>query len=359
MHFIAVAIALSQERLIRPPSSVQSSSRQASVKSVYQSAIMRHLNTAFAKRAPRCDAFVLNFKTIYVFFSRQGALFLALLLLTFVVGVNYGNNLVLAVFFYLLSVWLVSVVLTFLQLFGLKISLQAVQLGAAGEVVMVQFVAQSLSARQVEFAFEYTPDELQKLAQFKVVNYTTVSKSHSQTCSIVGKQTIILPIVLGKRGAHALPRLVVKTYYPLGVSVAWSYGYFARQSLAYPAPKAAMLEFNRAIGEMGGSARAGLDEFDGLSPLLAGESFARVSWAHLARGQGMLAKRFADPVGKTPLIDYQQMPAAAHEDKLAQMAHLILTHQGAFGVVLPDGTARHGSGDGFKEDILRQLALVD
>ncbi len=53
----------------------------------------------FDKRTPRQDSFGLGLRNIYIFFSRQGWLFLLLLLVTFVTGTNYGNNLVLGLFF--------------------------------------------------------------------------------------------------------------------------------------------------------------------------------------------------------------------------------------------------------------------
>lgn len=74
----------------------------------------------FDKRSPHQNHFGLGFGTIYIFASRQGGLFCGLLVITLIAGVNYGNNLILGLFFYLLSIWLVSAILTFLQLLPLS-----------------------------------------------------------------------------------------------------------------------------------------------------------------------------------------------------------------------------------------------
>ena len=49
---------------------------------------------------------------------------------------------------------------------------------------------------------------------------------------------------------------------------------------------------------------AGQDEFEDLRTFIEGESLAHVSWGHLARGQGLLTKRFSDARGTEQSLDY-------------------------------------------------------
>ncbi|WP_243443457.1 hypothetical protein [Psychrobacter sp. JCM 18903] len=66
------------------------------------------LSRWFASRAPKSDSATLNLRNVYIFFSREGTLYAVLLIITFIAGINYGNNLVLGLCFYLVSVWLIS-----------------------------------------------------------------------------------------------------------------------------------------------------------------------------------------------------------------------------------------------------------
>ena len=52
----------------------------------------------FAARAPKNDSATLNLRNVYIFFSREGMLFAVLLVITFIAGINYGNNLVLGLY---------------------------------------------------------------------------------------------------------------------------------------------------------------------------------------------------------------------------------------------------------------------
>src|SRR5690554_2730286 len=73
------------------------------------------------RRTPRADAVVLRHQSIYVLPTRQGAAFMVLLLLLWVLGTNYQNNLILALTFLLISLVFVSVVHAFRNLSGLSL----------------------------------------------------------------------------------------------------------------------------------------------------------------------------------------------------------------------------------------------
>jgi len=80
----------------------------------------------------------------------------------------------------------------------------------------------------------------------------------------------------------------------------------------------------------------------------------------------MLTKHFADPVGHEQTLDYADMPAAQHEQKLAQLAHgtLILGQLGVpFNMCLPNeapsefsSAVMTGEGDSFAKACLLRLA---
>ena len=299
----------------------------------------------FAKRAPKSDSATLNLRNVYIFFSREGLLFAVLLAITFIAGINYGNNLVLGLCFYLVSVWLISLHVTFAHISGLKVQLVDVTMAQAGEPVWVTLKVLNMSRqprRQLTFNFEPSAyvnvknNRKKKTAKATANTDNSINSTQNHLPSSVllsrlqDEQMIRLPIKTRVRGELELPRLQIKTVYPLGIMRAWSYVYFARTAWVYPKPLAFdwQTQYSQANSEdlpLGGQYTQGQDDFDRLDSYSEGESLARVSWAHVARGQGMLTKHFGDPIGHEQRLDYHDMPAATHEQKLAQLAYGALT----------------------------------
>lgn len=323
----------------------------------------------FAKRAPRSDHSTLNLRNIYIFFSREGLLFALLLVITFIAGINYGNNLVLGLCFYLASMWLVSLHVTFAHISGLQIQLLEVTMAEVGAPVWVTLQLRSDSRqprRQLLLGFEHSI--YQDSAQRKTDNTVNeqVLLPHLQ-----GEQVVCLPILTSQRGELVLPRLQIKTVYPLGIMRAWSYVYFSRTAWVYPKPESfegqmqylALSSEDMPIGGQYTQYQQGQDDFERLDNYIAGESLARVSWAHVARGQGMLTKHFADPIGHEQILDYADMPAAHHEQKLAQLAYGVISlgQLGLpFAMRLPNepSSAVVGQGDTFTQGCLLRLAKL-
>ena len=316
----------------------------------------------FASRAPKNDRATLNLRNVYIFFSREGMLFGVLLVITFIAGINYGNNLVLGLCFYLVSVWLISFHVTFAHISGLQVRLLEVTMTEAGTPAWVTLQLNSESRqprRQLWFEFEPSVDQTDETNK-KEQRSVLVTK-------LQGEQIIRLPVQTRHRGLLELPRLTIKTVYPLGIMRAWSYVYFARKSWVYPKPEAFdwQAQYSAASLEdlpVGGQYKQGQDDFERLDSYIEGESLARVSWGHVARGQGMFTKHFADPVGHEQTLDYADMPGAHHEQKLAQLAHgaLMLGQLSVpFEMRLPNETttnAEMGEGDAFVQACLLRLA---
>ncbi|WP_352259286.1 hypothetical protein [Psychrobacter sp. TB55-MNA-CIBAN-0194] len=323
--------------------------------------IKSKLSRWFASRAPKSDSATLNLRNVYIFFSREGMLFAVLLIITFIAGINYGNNLVLGLCFYLISIWLISFHVTFAHISGLKVHLLEVTMAEAGAPVWVTLQLRSESRqprRQLLFGFEDVDNKVK--SSVDIPSSVLVTRLHDE-------QIIRLPVQTNTRGQFELPRLRIKTVYPLGIMKAWSYVYFARTAWVYPKPEAFDWETQYAIASSedlptGGQYRQGQDDFERLDNYIEGESLARVSWGHVARGQGMLTKHFADPIGHEQTLDYADMPAAQHEQKLSQLAYgaMTLGQLGVpFNMCLPNDSpfvTTMGEGDEFAQDCLLRLA---
>jgi len=327
----------------------------------------------FAKRAPKSDTASLNLRNVYIFFSREGMLFSLLLVITFIAGINYGNNLVLGLCFYLVSVWLISFHVTFAHISGLQVRLLEVTQTEVGEPVWVTLQLRSESRqprRQLAFSFEQLVDKNLPQQTNNRQDDSKLSGDNNRPVllpRLKEEQIIRLSVPTNHRGELELPRLQIKTVYPLGIMRAWSYVYFARTAWVYPKPEAFdwQAQYLAASNEelpTGGQYIEGQDDFERLDNYIEGESLARVSWAHVARGQGMFTKHFADPVGHEQTLNYADMPAAHHEQKLAQLAYGART-LGQLGVPfqmqLPNeaqSAAIIGQGDLFAQACLLRLA---
>src|SRR5690606_40156381 len=70
-------------------------------------------------------------RDILVFIYRQGYLYLILILITFIAGVNYANNLILGFCFLISAILCISFYLTFKQLHGLQIDRKSTRLNSS------------------------------------------------------------------------------------------------------------------------------------------------------------------------------------------------------------------------------------
>ncbi len=217
----------------------------------------------------------------------------------------------------------------------------------------------SKNARQVQFVFEDIADT-SVLGAYDAKVYK--ENRLAVVACVDGQMLVKLPIIAPKRGQVVLPRLKIISTYPLGIMQAWGYGYFKSVGFAYPSPLPMAWEQSQyAIGaeELNSTQyRTGQDDFDRLDSYVQGESLSRVSWTHMARGI-MLTKHFGDPVGSQWRLDYADMSASHHEDKLSQLAYLVLQMKDSeqpFVLALPHSVTPMGVGDVFINECLLRLA---
>lgn len=86
--------------------------------------VARAIEPWFKRRAPLTRDISLGLRNVYIFLSREGIFYLLLLVITFIAGVNYGNNLVLGLCFLLGSLLVITIHYTFAHMAGLRIVLK-------------------------------------------------------------------------------------------------------------------------------------------------------------------------------------------------------------------------------------------
>lgn len=293
-------------------------------------------------RLPRCQEVVLSQRRIFVFLTKEGLLFGFLLFITFLAGVNYANNLILGVFFLLSSILVICIHHSYAQLSGLKLK--------------VIYAQDSQVGGQARYQIELSPTTAKCYCQLELV-----WQQYQRIAVLNDKQVLDFNLDTAQRGKFSPPRLMLQSVYPLGLIRAWTYVYFDMDIWVSPKP----IECERnALNRIGGDgyeahALSGQEEFFELKNYVQGESLSRVSWSHLAKGQGLLSKQFIDFSAEQDALDYEHMPAIDHETKLSQLAYWVqtLTAQNiAFSMLLPTTHLPLGYGEEHARVALRMLA---
>lgn len=275
---------------------------------------------------------------VLVFIYKQGYLYLVLILITFIAGINYANNLILGFCFLISAILCISFYVTFKQLHGLTIEVVTPELGQADQTLPITliFKCQQSSPKylHIRYAGHYTSILLQQSPQ--------------------QVELISLP---NMRGRYVVPEIQISSTYPLGLVRAWTYCYV--QNEVWIAPKTKRIpkvNMNSAKDLV----EPDLDEFRELRTFREGDSLQVVSWKQVARGQGLYIKQFEDRSDDQTLnIDYEQMPSSAHEEKLSLMMGLVEQCEAEniqYSMSLPQQTLAVGLGE--SQRLQAQLMLA-
>lgn len=299
-----------------------------------------------ARRSPRAGQVTLQHRTIYVFPSKQGLAFLFLILLIWILGTNYQNNLILGLSFFLTSVMLVSVLHAFKNLLGLTFSPEANQYAAVGE--MAPFDIQISSAYQISH--------------------------HGLLLSLDNEESVRADLVAGKptqirlnlpakhRGWLKLPRIVLKSYFPFGLIRAWAYIDLEHRALIFPRPIACeQPPLGAGRGDEGHhlSVQRG-DEFQGFQNYQPGSPLSQIAWKQFARGAGMHLKDYRALQSDHYWLDWEMLNARDTELALSNLSYWVnyfADNNVEFGLRLPNLTIDLGMGDVQRLNALTALAL--
>jgi len=99
---------------------------------------MQRIQQWIAKRFQVNGTKTLLQKDVLVFIYKQGFLYLVLILITFIAGINYANNLILGFCFLISAILCISFYLTFKQLHVLQIDLIAAEVGQVDQPLILK-----------------------------------------------------------------------------------------------------------------------------------------------------------------------------------------------------------------------------
>lgn len=309
--------------------------------------LQKRYRLAIDKRIPLGRIVTLDQRRIFIFPSRPGLGFIFLLFVMLAAAVNYENNMAFALVFFLVSLFVVSIIHTFANLSGLIIT--ALKAGSA-------FVGDSAG-----FTLQ--------LSRFSQKEYYDVELSWPQSESAVitldekSDQIIQLHLPAEKRGILKPQRLHVKTVYPAGLLRAWSWVALDIEAIVYPKPLACELKLSGISDAADGEAIpvAGSDDFYEFKAYQAGDSLKRVFWKSYAKGQPLQTKHYASNRDQRLWLEWEQFSGGL-EQKLQHICYWVLKLEKSdkdYGLKIPGIEISPSHGEAHQLSLLKALALFN
>ncbi|WP_440875816.1 DUF58 domain-containing protein [Thalassotalea sp. PLHSN55] len=324
------------------------------VKSTLTNIIAARVNLWLKKRMPAKNRYQLTSRNIFIFPSKFGFAYLAFLLLLFLLGTNYQNNVILLLTYLLASFFISAMLHSFYNVRGLEVAQLAEVRGFSGQTIAVPIELNSTKARH-HFSFSFNN-------QPKCFQQTIVS----------GKSSVNATFFATHRGRQSLGRLKVASEYGLGLFTTWTQLDLNIDVIIYPEPKVIKGAFlaendmqsdNDAAKAMPVNNAKPIkqgDDFYALEPYRLGQPLSHVAWKQVARGQGWLTKQYQQDSADEIWLSLSAMPAADVDTKLSMLCGLILEYDGQgkkFGVKFPRFHIEPEQGAQHLAHCLTELAL--
>ncbi|WP_108650625.1 DUF58 domain-containing protein [Dongshaea marina] len=292
-------------------------------------------------RIPGADSVVLNEGRIFILPTRFGYLLLLLVVIIFLLGLNYGNSLAFALSFLLLSLFLVAIWETFYNLRGLRLSKHHNGHGFAGEEICFGIQLNGPGHRSLRLGWpvsgEITADILR-------------GKSHH--CHLYYPAR--------RRGRLHPGRFRISSRYPLGLLEAWSWIDLGFSALVYPEPLPSPVPDGGWSSDEGrGKVTLGQDDFAGFRRYQPGDPISQIAWKKRVKGDALITKQFISREDSRNWLCWEQTHGGV-EMRLSQLCYWVLEserRQQAYGLQMPAQQVEIGLGVAQQKACLRQLAL--
>ncbi|MDD2885753.1 MAG: DUF58 domain-containing protein [Dechloromonas sp.] len=288
-------------------------------------------------------------RRIFILPSAAGLLYALTLLVMLLAAINYRLALGHALTFFLAALGVVGMIHTFRNLYGLRLKPLSAAPVFVGE--MAEFTLRVSNPTP-----EARPDLNFALAEQPI-----------RTIAVDGlsEQKIQLTLPARQRGWLTLPRVRLRSRYPLGLFTAWSDLHPRLRCLVYPQPLPQPLPAHASGADSsGGNQPQGQAEFAGFRPRQASDPLRHVAWKASARGgptAPLLIAQYHDGEENCWQFDWQDCPPEAdHEQRLSILTGwvLVAAAQGwTYRLQLPGQRIPDGQGEAQRLRCLQALAL--
>ena len=290
----------------------------------------------------------LSQRRVYILPTRNGLVFAVALMLMLIGSINYNLSLGYVLTFLLAGMGIVSILHTFRNLAHMTVSAGRVQPVFAGETAY--FGLNLTNAR----------DEARRAIQFACGGSLVISGIPAEQT-----HTVTVPVKAPRRGWLPLPRVTLRTTYPLGFFRAWSYVQPAMKALVYPRPDQSALPPTTPSEESGDAINvgSGSDDFAGLRNTQQGDSPRHIAWKAVAGLDRMLTKLFVGRASRKLTFDWNDLPdALGPEARLSRLArYVLLAHEcgATYALRIPGRFIAADTGEKHLERCMEALALYE
>lgn len=309
--------------------------------------LKKRLQKQMLQKLPLAQRVRPGVRSIYVLPTKQGWMFLLLILVIWLLGTNYQNNLILATAFLLISLHIVSVFNVWRNMSGLVFE----ALSAEGVFVKEHAAFQLRVTQKTQRHYRHLCLTLMSDPPQRYV----IDVPFNGDCRLLLEPQALI------RGYFPLPAFKVETGYPFGLIRCWCWVRLKSVAIAYPQPVLApRLDAASSEGHQKENLYVAGDDFYGFAAYQAGASLSRVAWKHYARGSGLHLKEFGGAEGGDIWIDWQNWKHLDIESCLSAMCYQVLAQSKAsevFGVRLPEHVLAPGAGLQHLREALTMLAL--
>lgn len=278
--------------------------------------------------------------------SRAGYFYLLVCLLLLLIGMNYENNLVHAVAFLMLSLFVLAILHTYSNLSGIEVTALAGHPCFAGE--------------QAEFDVQLAVDGK------RVRDNIELRWQGEKTQTVVSVTDTTAPVRLfhpaPSRGRLTPNPLCISTCYPLGLLTSWSWLKLDMNAVVYPSPAQCQVAqvFNAVEGDGRLHSQDSGEDFAGLEQYVPGMPLKHIAWKHYARGKGLHAKSFHQEVDQQCWLTWDALQGLGTENRLSALCYQVLQSEKkgeSYGLILPGGRYEPGRGEAHRKRLLTALAL--
>ncbi len=297
------------------------------------------------RRIPPSRSIRLSQSSIFIFPTATGFAYSGLILLLLLGAINYQNNLVFALAFLLGSLFVVTILYTYSNLSGLQVELAGSDPCFVGEEAAFSIRVTRPAVRPREGIQVGWPGTVPRWAELEQHDSAVVRLFYPAR----------------RRGWLDPGRLLVETYYPLGLLRAWTWVDLQAAALVYPRP---LLD---DAGQPGSGHREdgelvdprGSDDFTALREYRPGDQIRHIFWPAYARSDELLVKEYASYQDPQLMLDFSVLTGPVEERLSRLCGQALRAHRRgqSFGLRLPPVTLAPAVGQGHLERVLRELAL--
>ena len=298
------------------------------------------------KRIPPGNRITLGQRNVFIFPTRTGFAFGALILTLIVGAINYQSSLIFSVAFLLGSVFLVAILHTFRNLSGVALELAGCREAFVGEDLEILVSVDGSLSPGREGIWVCLPGAIRQ--------YVDLYESDTATVRLFAAAV--------RRGWQDPGRLLVESYYPLGLLRAWTWVDLAVNVLAYPRPvftdpPRADRHRKREEGQL--IDRRGSDDFVDIRPYQPGDPVKHIMWRSYARTGELAVREYASYVEPRLWLDLDSVEGDLEHRLGVLTGQALLAHrQGReFGLRLGGTDVQPGIGQHHLDDVLKRLAL--